>query len=336
MTPSATSTLVSLNDIRRAATALRPVAVRTPLLRSYELEHEVGVPVYLKPEMLQRIGAFKFRGAYNFISQLADDERVRGLVAPSSGNHGQAAALAARIYGVKATIVMPTTALRAKVAGVERLGARVIFAGTTTADRMAKALEIVDAEQATLVPPYDHPAIIAGQGTAGLEIAEDLAVLGTTDYTVLVPVGGGGLSAGVSTAVKLASPAARVVGVEPAKSAKLTTARVAGQPITIAANPGGLADGLVAVRIGDLTFEHLQAYMDDVVTVEDAALPPAMRFLLDRHKLVAEPSGAITVAALTGGAVKLAGPVVCVLSGGNTEWEGLQELFALPGAAANG
>jgi threonine dehydratase len=327
MNPSATTTLVSLDDIRRASAALRGVAVRTPLLRSHELEERIGVPVYLKPEMLQRGGAFKFRGAYNFVSRLSNDERIRGLVAPSSGNHGQAVALAAKLYGVKATIVMPTTAPRAKVAGAERLGGRVVFAGTTTGERMEKAKEIVAAENATLVPPYDHPLIIAGQGTGGLEIAEDAKALGLEEYAVLVQVGGGGLSAGISTAVKQMSPRATVVGVEPAGSPKLSRAREAGEPVTIASNPHGLADGLLAVRIGSLTFEHHQAYIDDVVAVDDAELPPAVRFLLDRHKLVAEPSGAITVAALLAGAVKPKTPVVCLLSGGNIEWDGLQALL---------
>jgi threonine dehydratase len=337
MTPAVTTTLVSLDDIRRAASALRSVAVRTPLLRSYDLEAQVGVPVYLKPEMLQRAGAFKFRGAYTLVSQLTPDQRTRGLVAPSSGNHGQAVALAAQIFGVKATIVMPTTAPRAKVAGAERLGARVVFAGTTTSERMDKAMEIVAEEGATLVPPYDHLAIIAGQGTAGLEIAEDVAALGIESYTVLVQVGGGGLSAGVSAAVKQASPSVQVIGVEPAGSPKLSTARAAGEPVTIPPNPKGLADGLLAVRVGNTTFEHHQAFVDDVVTVDDAALPGAVRFLLDRQKLVAEPSGAITVAALTSGKVKFSGPVVCVLSGGNIEFDGLQELLRASGAGgANG
>lgn len=332
MGPSATSTLVSLDDIRRAAIALRTVAVRTPLLRSTELEERVGVPVYLKPEMLQRGGAFKFRGGYNFVSQLSAEARGRGLVAPSSGNHGQAVALAAKLFGVKATIVMPTTAPRAKVAGAERLGARVVFQGTTTAERMAKAVEICDAEGGTLVPPYDDVGIIAGQGTAGLEIAEDMAALGIDDYTVLVQVGGGGLSAGVSAAVKQASPSVRVVGVEPVLSPKLSRARAAGEPVTIAANPHGLADGLLAVRVGNVTFEHHQAYVDDVVTVDDAELAGAVRFLLDRHKLVSEPSGAITVAALLAGRAKPTNAVVCVLSGGNVEWDGLGELLGVSGA----
>jgi threonine dehydratase len=328
MTPTATSTLVSLDDIRRAASAMRGVAVRTPLLRSHELEAQVGAPVYLKPEMLQRSGSFKFRGAYNFVSGLSHDERIRGLVAPSSGNHGQAVALAAQLYRVKATIVMPTTASKAKVAGAERLGARVVYAGTTTAERMAKAKEIVAAEQSTLVPPYDDARIIAGQGTAGLEIAEEMAAQGVDAYTVLVQVGGGGLSSGVSAAVKQAAPRTRIVAVEPTNSPKLTAARAAGEPTTIPSNPHGLTDGLLSVRIGTLNFEHLQSFADEVVQVADANVPEAMRFLLDRHKIVAEPSGAITVAALRAKVVKPTEPVVCVLSGGNIEWDGLQAVFA--------
>jgi threonine dehydratase len=317
------STLVTLDDFRRAAAALRGVAVRTPLLPSEALEAQFGVPVYLKPEMLQRGGAFKFRGAYWFVSQLSPDQRSRGMVAPSSGNHGQAVALAAKLFGARATVVMPTTATRAKREGAERLGARVILEGTTTADRMSKAMEICEREGATLVPPYDDARIIAGQGTIGLEIAEDLPNV----ELVLVAVGGGGLSAGVATAVKRMAPHARVVGVEPAGSPKLTRAREAGGPVTIPSNPGGLADGLLAVRIGKLNYAHHHDFIDDVITVSDDALPRAVRFLLDRHKLVAEPSGAITVAALLEGVVKPSPRTVCILSGGNIEWDGLQQLL---------
>jgi len=328
MTQATADTLVTLDDIRRAAAGMRGVAVRTPLLPSEALEAHSGVPVYLKPEMLQRGGAFKFRGAYWFVSQLTAADRARGLVAPSSGNHGQAVAYAAKLFGTTATIVMPTTAPRAKLQGAERLGATVVLEGTTTAERMKRAEEIVARTGAVLVPPYDHPAIIAGQGTAGLEIAEDLPDVGM----VLVQVGGGGLSAGISAAIKRAAPNARVIGVEPEGSAKLSAARRAGEPVTIAQNPGGIADGLLAVRIGSLNFEHHKQFVDDVVTVPDAALPRAMRLLLDRHKLVVEPSGAITVAAILEGLVKPLPRTVCLLSGGNIEWDGLQEL--LGGGAA--
>ena len=319
----ASTTLVSLDDFRAAAATLHGVAVRTPLLPSEALQARFGVPVFLKPEMLQRGGAFKFRGAYWFVSQLKASQRSHGLVAPSSGNHGQAVALAAKLFGARATVVMPVTAPRAKREGAERLGARVILEGTTTAERMAKAMEICASEGATLVPPFDDATIIAGQGTVGLEIAEDLPGV----ELVLVPVGGGGLSAGVAAAVKRLAPAARVVGVEPAGSPKLTRAREAGAPVTIASNPAGLADGLLAVRIGNLNYAHHRVFLDDVVTVGDDALRHAVRFLLDRHKLVAEPSGAITVAALLDGVLKPVARTVCILSGGNIEWDGLQALL---------
>ena len=316
--PTEAPPLVSLADLRRAADALRGVAVRTPLLPADAL----GADVWLKPEMLQRGGAFKFRGAYTYLAGMDAASRARGVIAPSSGNHAQAVALAARLFGVPATVVMPTTVTPAKRGGAERLGARVELAGTTTQDRMERALEIARETGAALVPPYDDATIVAGQGTAGLEIVEDLP----TVRTVLVPVGGGGLSAGVSAAVKLLAPDARVVGVEPECAPKLSRARAAGEPVTIPAS-AGLADGLLAIRVGTVPFAHHQAYVDDVVTVPDAALAGAARFLLDRLKLVAEPSGAITVAALREGLVAPDGPTVLVLSGGNVEWDGLRALL---------
>jgi threonine dehydratase len=312
------SPLVTLDALHAAAAALRGVAVRTPLLSAADVVPEGRV--WVKPEMLQRGGAFKLRGAYNFLNALDPAQRARGVVAPSSGNHAQAVALAARLFGVPATVVMPTTVTAAKRAGAERLGARVELAGTNTHHRMQRAQEIVAESGGVLVPPYDHPWIVAGQGTAGLEIVEDMPSV----RLVLVPVGGGGLSAGVATAVKLLSPETRVVGVEPTNAPKLSRARAAGGPVDIGATHG-LADGLLAVRIGDVTFAHHERYLDDVVTVDDDALPPAMRALIDRLKLVAEPSGAITLAALMTGAVAPAtnGDTVAVLSGGNIEWAGL-------------
>jgi threonine dehydratase len=315
--------LVTLRDLEAAARVLAPVAVRTPLLPADVLSDLVGGPVWIKPEMLQRGGAFKFRGAYNFLSRMDPDMRRRGVVAPSSGNHAQAVALAAKLFGVPATVVMPTTVTTAKRTGAERLGARVVLAGTTTADRMAGAEELVLREGSTLVPPYDHPVIIAGQGTVGLEIVDDMPNV----EAVLVPVGGGGFSAGVASAIKLRLPNARVIGVEPTGAPKLSRARAAGRPVKLE-HTGGLADGLLAVEIGHVTFAHHQQYLDDVVLVDDAALRRAMRLLLDRMKLVVEPSGAITVAALLEGKFTPRGPTVAVLSGGNIEWDGLRELFA--------
>jgi threonine dehydratase len=318
--------LVTLDDIEAAARTLAPVAIRTPLLRADFLSERAGVPVFLKPEMLQRGGAFKFRGAYTYLARLTPEARRHGVIAPSSGNHAQAVALAAQLFGVPCTVVMPTTVTPAKRAGAERLGARVVLAGTTTTDRYEKAVEIARLEGGTLVPPFDDRTIIAGQGTVGLEIARDLPDVGT----VVVQVGGGGLSAGVATAIKDRAPSARVIGVEPATAPKLSRARAAGHPVRLE-KISGLADGLLAIEIGRIPFMHHQRYVDDVVTVEDSALPPATRQLLDRMKVVAEPSGAITVAAILEGLVRR--PVrderamVAILSGGNIEWDGLQELL---------
>ena len=317
-----TPELVSIGAIHAAADTLKTVAVRTPLLRASALSDELGASIFLKPEMLQRSGSFKFRGAYSFLAGLSVVERARGVVAPSSGNHGQAVALAARLFGVRATVVMPTTVTEAKRVGAERLGARIILAGTTTKDRMDRAVELVESEGATLVPPFDDARIIAGQGTVGLEIVDDLPDVGT----VLVPVGGGGLSAGVAAAVKQLRPGVRVVGVEPSGAAKLTAARVAGEPVTLQSTHS-IADGLMSIRIGTVPFAHHEAFIDEVVAVDDSAIVTAMRHLLDRAKLVAEPSGAITVAALLAGRVTARGNTVAILSGGNIEWPGLKALL---------
>jgi threonine dehydratase len=323
MTQTIVTELISLGDLSAAAARIAPVVVRTPLLPVDVLSELVGAPVWIKPEMLQRGGAFKFRGAYNFLAQLTPEERGRGVIAPSSGNHAQAVALAAKFFGCRAVVVMPTTVTPAKRGGAERLGARVELAGTTTHDRFERALELVRDEGFTMVPPYDHAWIIAGQGTVGLEIADDLPDV----ETVLVPVGGGGFSAGVATAIKLRAPNARVIGVEPMNAPKLSKAREAGRPVKIP-SIGGLADGLLAAEIGHVTFAHHEAYLDDVVRIDDAALRRAMRLLLDRMKLVTEPSGAITVAALMEHAVEPVGKTVAVLSGGNIEWDGLVGLLS--------
>lgn len=315
--------LVTLQDLEAAARGLEGIAVRTPLLPVDALVERFPKGVWVKPEMLQRTGAFKFRGAYTFLSRMDPADRARGVVAPSSGNHGQAVAFAARMFGVPCTVVMPTTVTAAKRAGAERYGATVVLAGITTLERLARAEEIATATGGVLVPPYDHPLIIAGQGTLGLEIADDLPDI----ETLVVAVGGGGLSSGVATAIKSRCPNARVIGVEPAGARKLSAARAAGGPVTL---PGtsGLPDGLLGVRIGTSNFAHLERYCDDVVQVEDGSIRGAMRFLLDRMKLVSEPSGAITLAAVLDGIVTPSGPTAVVLSGGNIEWAGLQELLA--------
>ena len=325
MNTTAADALVTLQDIEAAARGLDGIAVRTPLLPVDALTDRFPAGIWVKPEMLQRTGAFKFRGAYTFLSGLSAGDRAHGVIAPSSGNHGQAVAYAARMYGVACTVVMPTTVTSAKRSGAERYGATVELAGTTSLDRAARAEELAAATGAVLVPPFDDVRIIAGQGTLGLEIADDLPNVGT----VLVPVGGGGLSSGVATAIKQRHPSARVIGVEPSGARKLSAARAAGAPVTL---PGssGLPDGLLGVRIGTRPFAHLERYCDEVVQVDDDAIRRAMRLLLDRMKLVAEPSGAITLAAILDGIASPAGPTVAVLSGGNIEWDGLMELIADP------
>ena len=323
MTVASPPELVTLEAIREAAQHLRGVAVRTPLLPSDDLAERLGVPVFVKAESLQRVGAFKLRGAFTLVRQLAEGG-ANGVITYSSGNHGQAVAYVARRFGLRAVIVMPETVAAPKRRGVERLGGEVVLAGRTSQDRYARAVEIAQRERLAIVPPFDHPAIIAGQGTAGLELVEDCPDV----RTVAVPVGGGGLAAGVATAVKSLRPEARVVTVEPEGAPTYERARAAGEPVTLE-RTGSVADGLLPLRIGALTFAHLAHYAAQACLVSDAAIVQAVRFALDRLKLVVEPSGAVTLAWLLGQpAGSVVGPVVAVLSGGNIEWEGLQSLLA--------
>jgi len=314
--------LVTLEAIREAARHLRGVAVRTPLLPADDLSDRLGVPVFVKPESLQRVGAFKLRGAFTLVRQLAE-AGARGVITYSSGNHGQAVAWVARRFGLRAVIVMPETVAVPKRRGVERLGGEVVLAGRTSQDRYARAVELAERERLAIVPPFDHPAIIAGQGTAGLELVEDCPDV----RTVAVPVGGGGLAAGVATAVKALRPDATVVTVEPEGAPTYERARAAGAPVTLE-HTGSVADGLLPLRIGTLTFAHLARHAARACLVSDQRIVEAVRYALDRLKLVVEPSGAATLAWVLGqnaGAVD--GPVVAVLSGGNIEWEGLETLL---------
>ena len=323
MTVGAPPEFVTLEAIRDAARHLRGIAVRTPLLPVDELADRLGVPVFVKPESLQRVGAFKLRGAFNLIRQLAAGGAT-GVITYSSGNHGQAVAYVARRFGLRAVVVMPETVTAVKRTGVERAGGEVVLAGRTSQDRYERAMELAGREHLAVVPPFDHPAIIAGQGTAGLELVEDCPEVAT----VAVPVGGGGLAAGVATAVRSLRPQAVVVTVEPEGAPTYERARAAGKPVTLE-RTGSVADGLLPLRIGTITFAHLARAGAAAALVSDAAIVHAVRYALDRLKLVVEPSGAATLAWLLGqqaGAV--AGPVVAVLSGGNVEWEGLRALLA--------
>jgi threonine dehydratase len=306
--PASTS-LVSLDDVRAAATRIAGVARRTPLVEVGGINSEPAFTV--KCENMQPAGAFKIRGAYNMLAQLSPDARAAGVITYSSGNHGQAVALAAQLLGVTAVVVMPETAPRVKVNGAERFGAEVLFAGTTVLDRKSRAESEAAARGLTMVPPFDHPWIIAGQGTCGLEIVEQRPSVSV----VYAPVGGGGLISGIAVAVKALRPAVRVVGVEPAGAPKMTASRAAGCPVTLP-KTASIADGLVAVRPGDLTFAHVQAMVDEVLTVDDGEIASAVKWLFDNANVVAEPSGAASVAAVLRGK-QVGEDVVAVISGGN-------------------
>jgi threonine dehydratase len=312
--------LVALADIRAAADRIRPIARRTPLI---DVSGAAGWPLFLKLESLQPGGAFKIRGAYNMVAQLTDDQRRRGVVTYSSGNHGQAMALAARELGAPAVVVMPTTAPQIKIDGAKAFGAEVIFAGTTSVERRTRAEAEAEARGLTMVPPFDHEWIIAGQGTAGLEILEQRPDVAA----VLVPIGGGGLIAGVAAAIKASRPGVTVIGVEPAGAAKMTASLEAGEPVTLPKTES-IADGLMPVRPGDLTFAHVREYVDRIVTVEDEQIIEAVQWAFEKAKIVAEPSGAATIAAALAGAAGTGGPVVAIVSGGNMSVERLGALRA--------
>jgi threonine dehydratase len=300
-----THTLVSLDDITEAAARVRGVARRTPVAPSGRAD------LLLKCENMQPMGAFKMRGAYNMVAQLSADVRARGVITYSSGNHGQAVALAAQLLGAPAVIVMPETAPAVKVEGARSYGAEVVFAGRTSFDRRHRAEEIAASRGLTIVPPFDHEWIIAGQGTAGLEILEQCPDV----RTVFVPVGGGGLISGVATAIKRTRPGVRVVGVEPTGAAKMSTSLAAGEPVTLKKS-ASIADGLLTLRPGDLTFAHVKAFVDEMVMVTDEQIATAVKWLFSTARIVAEPSGAATTAGVLAYG-ELPGQTVAVVSGGN-------------------
>ncbi|KOX34117.1 threonine dehydratase [Saccharothrix sp. NRRL B-16348] len=299
--------LVTISDIQAAADRIKGAAVRTPLLRFDD-------GLWLKPESLQPVGAFKVRGAYNALARLTEDVRARGVVAYSSGNHAQAVAYAAKLFGVPAVIVVPEDTPRVKVEATLSHGAEVVQ--VPMALREARAAELVAERGATLIPPFDHPDVIAGQGTVGLEVIADLPDVAT----VLVPVSGGGLISGVATAVKALSPATRVVGVEPELAGDAAESLRVGTLIRwpAADRARTIADGLRA-EPSELTFEHMRAYVDDIVTVSEEQIGEAVGVLARRARLVVEPSGAVTLAAHL--ARPSSGTTVAVLSGGNVDPE---------------
>jgi threonine dehydratase len=306
---------ISLADVRRAAERLRGIANRTPVARSRTVDALVGAEVLFKCENLQRGGAFKFRGAYNRLAELTPDERGRGVVAFSSGNHAQGVALAARELRVRATVVMPSDAPSLKLAATREYGAEIVLYDRLTEDRETIARELAADRGLTLVPPYDHPLIMAGQGTAALELIEEVGAL---DW-LLAPVGGGGLLSGTVIAATGLLPGIKVVGVETATSNDWEQSLAAGHPVRIPP-PDTIADGMRTQQPGALTFPVVQRLAHGVSTVSDEEVKEAMRFMLLRMKLLVEPTGAVPVALLLSGRLDLnGGRVGVILSGGNAD-----------------
>jgi threonine dehydratase len=294
-----------------------------------------GGRLYLKPENLQPIGAFKLRGAYNKIASLTDEERSRGVITYSSGNHAQGVAYAARALATKAVIVMPGNAPAIKREATVALGAEVVFVGPSGVERQIKAEQLAAEHGYVIIPPYDDPKIIAGQGTAGLEILEDLPELDL----VLVPIGGGGLISGISTAIKLSKPNVKIIGVEPELAADAQASFRAGNIVKFPPEQvlSTSADGLRSQYVGTLTFEHIRRYVDDVVTVSEEDIFNAVRILAENPKTVAEPSGAVAPAAwlFHGDSLPASKQTVAVISGGNVDPELLKRAI-LPERAAIG
>src|SRR6202035_2594564 len=327
--PRTTKFMVTLNDIHEARARLQGVAVRTQLIESCIQQASPGASarrLYLKPENLQPIGAFKLRGAYNKIASLSPEQRSCGVITYSSGNHGQGVAYAARAWGAKAVIVMPDNAPAIKREAVASMGAEIVMVGPGSLDRQAKAEELAATHGYIIVPPFNDEKIIAGQGTMGLEILEDLP----DAETVLVPVGGGGMIAGVATAIKLIKPSIKVTGAEPELAADAQASLRAGKIIDFSAEQVSrtIADGLRTQSLGSITFEHMRRYVDDIVTVKEDEIRESVKLLAANPNTVAEPSGAVAVAAFLFHRNELPKTKmnVGVISGGNIDPKLLQEI----------
>lgn len=316
--------MVTLDDILAAQARLKGIAARTPLVRCYTGdEHEF----YFKPESFQPIGSFKLRGAYNKVASLSEAERRKGVITYSSGNHAQGVAYAARALGVKSVIVMPRNAPKVKIDATAALGAEIVFVGAGSDERLKKAQELSAEHGYAIVPPYNDEKIIAGQGTVGIEILEDLKDVDL----VLCPVGGGGLLSGVSSAIKLSGSRAKVVGVEPELANDAQQSFRSGKIVAIPAERAAstLADGLRTQSIGPINFEHIRRYVDDIVTVGETEMRESVRRIISSARLVPEPSGAVTFAAWLFHRAQLpeARKVVAIISGGNVEPELLAEIL---------
>ena len=312
-------------DVASAAERIKGVAVRTPLINAPVLDERLGARVFLKAETLQRTGSFKFRGAYNKIASIPPDKRVAGVVAYSSGNHAQGVAAAARLLGMRATIVMPADAPRAKRERTRALGAEIVPYDRDKEDRAAIGERIARERGATLVPPYDDALVIAGQGTIGIEIAEDMAVLGLAPEIVLVGISGGGLAAGTALGIKAKAPAAQIYAVEPEGFDDTLRSFRSGRRETNARMSGTICDALMSGTPGELTYPITRALIGQGCTVSDAEVVAAVRYAFMELKLVVEPGGAVALAALLAGKLDVKGKVVAaILSGANVD----AELFA--------
>lgn len=313
---------VSFGDIQEASLRIRPIAKRTPVMTSRGFDAAAGIQAFFKCENLQTGGAFKIRGASNFVSRLSPEELKRGVVAYSSGNHAQAVAIAARAWGAPATLVMPTDAPHSKVAATRAQGAHIVNYDRLREDRTAIGKKIAAETGAALVPPFDHPWTIAGQGTAALELLEEIPDLDA----LLVPIGGGGLISGCSIAARHLRPGIRVIGVEPADGNDTFLSLEQGRRVEIPP-PATIADGLRSPSPGELTFPIIQRNLERVVLVTDAEILEAMKYLLLRLKILVEPSGAVTAAAALSGKLPAGlGRVGLVLSGGNVDLDVVKEL----------
>ena len=314
--------MVTLDDIRIAQQRIRGVAVRTPLLRC-QCDSRAG---YLKPENLQPIGSFKLRGAYNKIASLSEEQRSRGVIAYSSGNHAQGVAYAARALGCKATIVMPSIAPKLKLEKTKALGAQVVEVGASSDERKQRAEALAAEHGYALIPPYDDETIIAGQGTMGMEILEDLP-----DVTsVLVCVGGGGMISGIAAAIKLQKPEAKIFGVESELGAKARASFEAGKRVAFPAEQTSrtMADGLRTQSVGERNFEHIQKFVNGFIGVSEDEIRESVRRLMRDAHLVAEPSGAVPYAAFLFHAQEFPeGKTAVIVSGGNMEWNTLQQII---------
>ena len=316
--------MVSFADITRTFDIVKPVVNQTPILFSRTLNAKTGNTIYFKGENFQRIGAFKIRGAYAKISQLPPEVRSRGVVAHSSGNHAQGVALASRILGVKATVVMPHNSVSSKVEATKGYGAEVVFCGTSINDREAKTQELIDNHGYTLIHPYCDEQLIAGQGTLVLEISPKLVDL---DY-LFVPIGGGGLISGCAVAAKEIYPNIRVIGVETEGANDCYQSFRAGKIIE-KKDISTIADGMRTNSVGELNFEIIKKYVDDVITVKDEDLFPVMKFFFERMKVVVEPTGAVAPAAAIKNVLGLKGKNICaVISGGNVDTEVFAKVLA--------